>query len=334
MPVPSVRVRLALVVGSLVITLFVLELALLVAGYAYVPMSIQVGETGDARGFHVFEDGNFEYDPDLIWRPKPSQSIFNRQGFRGPDLAARKAVGEVRLFAIGDSNTLGWAGEDGPNWPQDLHDRIRQEYDRAVVVNAGVWGYASFQGVRRFRQTLAFDPDIVLVSFGSNDAHRVLLADREYAANPDRETGLAQLLRRFRLGELLLSGADAISRQGPGEVRPRVPLDEYRANLTTIVDEARERGVDVVLLTRPYEGQIDGPYWWKNWGDDYNVATADVARQTGVPIVDVYSFFKDRTDLFADESHFTAEGHQLAARIVFDHLRPLIAGRVAAAASR
>jgi len=53
-----------------------------------------------------------------------------------------------------------------------------------------------------------------------------------------------------------------------------------------------------------------------------------------VPIVDVYSFFKDRTDLFADESHFTAEGHQLAARIVFDHLRPLIAGRVAAAASR
>ena len=326
--------RVGLLLGSLVLTLLVLEVGLAVIGYEYAPMSIQIGQAGDARGFHVFEDANFEYDPNLIWRPKPSQSIFNRQGFRGPELADTRMPGEVRIFTVGDSNTLGWAGADGPNWPQRLHELAAQEHERAVVVNAGVWGYASFQGVRRFRETLAFDPDIVLVSFGSNDAHRVLVGDREYAANPVRETGLGQLLRQSRLGELLLAAADAASRRRPGEVQPRVSLDEYRANLTTMVQEGRDRGVQVVLLTRPYEGQIDNAYWWKNWGDDYNVVTAEVARDTDVPLVDVYSYFKDRTELFADESHFTAEGHELAADIIFDHLKPLIRSRSAATASR
>jgi lysophospholipase L1-like esterase len=329
-PPLGARARLALVLGSLAFTLVVLELGLWMVGYEYSPMNIEIGQAGDARGFHVFEDANFEYDPELIWRPKPSQSVFNRQGFRGPELTATKSAEEIRIFAIGDSNTLGWAGEAGPNWPGDLNRLVKDVEAHAVVVNAGVWGYASFQGVRRFRQTLPFEPDIVLVSFGSNDAHRVLRSDRDYAANPIRETGPGQLLRRFRLGELLLAAGDALSRRDNGEVQPRVSLEDYRANLMTIVTEARDRNVDVVLLTRPYEGQIENPYWWKNWGHEYNGATADVAREAGVPLVDVYSFFKDLTPLFADESHFTAEGHARAAAIVLDHIRPVVARRAAA----
>ena len=62
----SVGARLALVLGSLLVTLLLLEVALVIIGYEYAPMNIQIGQAGDARGFHVFEDGNFEYDPDLI----------------------------------------------------------------------------------------------------------------------------------------------------------------------------------------------------------------------------------------------------------------------------
>jgi lysophospholipase L1-like esterase len=325
MPRPGLAPRLVLLVGSLLFTLGLLELALITIGYSSTPIDIQVG-TGDTRSLHVFDDDNFEYDPDLIWRPRRSQSIFNSQGFRGPELTLGKPPGRLRLFAVGDSNTLGWAGADGPNWPHDLQELLT---DDVTVVNAGVWGYASYQGVTRFRETLAFDPDIVLISFGSNDAHRVLRADRDYAF-PIREGSAGRLLGRFRLGDLLLAAIERVGRTDAPVLQPRVSLEDYRANLTAIVTEARSHGVAIVLLTRPYVGEIPNPIVWKNWAADYNAATAEVAEELDVPLIDVYSFFKGRDELFADESHFTAEGHEQAAGVILDHIRPLVESRRAA----
>ena len=104
-------------------------------------------------------------------------------------------------------------------------------------------------------------------------------------------------------------------------------LEDYRANLRTMVEEGRARGADVVLLTRPYMGPIDNPLWWKNRAADYAVATLEVAAELDAPLVDVYSYFKGRDDLFNDESHFNDEGHRLAAELIFDHIRPLIERR-------
>lgn len=324
---PSVTAKLVLFVGSLAVTLGLLEVGLRVVGYENNPLSIQIDDTADARAFHVFEDDNFMYDPNLIWRPRAGQSVFNRQGFRGPILPPPATDSRVRVFAVGDSNTLGWAGAGGSNWPLALQDALGPLDDDVVVVNAGVWGYASYQGLVRFRETLAFDPDVVLISFGSNDAHQVLESDRAYAEDPIRTTDTGQWLRRFRLGQLVLAALEGGASDDQPQVRPRVSLDEYRENLTTIVREARDRGVAVALLTRPYIGEIPDAYWWKNWGADYQVATADVARAEGVPFIDVYSFFKGRDELFADESHFTDEGHRLAAELILEQLRPIIAER-------
>lgn len=318
--------RLVLVAGSLVVTLVLVELALRAVGYEQGPLSIQIEDTADARAFHVFQDDNFTYDPLLIWRPRYGQSVFNRQGFRGPELPSATGDPRVRIFAVGDSNTLGWAGADGANWPLDMQDAVGPLDHDVVVVNAGVWGYASYQGLVRFRETLAFDPDLVLISFGSNDAHQVLQSDRAYAENPIRSTDVGQWVRRFRLGQLVLAAVEGRTGSAVPQLQPRVSLEEYRANLTTIVREARARGVAVALLTRPYIGEIPNARWWKNWGADYHEATADVARAEGVPFIDVYSFFKGRDELFADESHFTEEGHRLAAELILEQLRPVIEG--------
>jgi lysophospholipase L1-like esterase len=329
----SIVPLLGLVLVSIAATLALLEGLLRLSGYSATPVDIQIGQQGDQRSFHVFEDQNFEYDPVLIWRPRAGLSVFNRQGFRGPVLADVKKPGELRVFAVGDSNTLGWAGANGPNWPEDLQALVRSVQPDSTVVNAGVWGYASYQGLQRFRQTLAFHPDIVLISFGSNDAHWVVQSDKDYKAQSFRESEAARALASLRLGELVLSAMDRFSRRGANGPGPRVSLDDYRANLTTMVAEAREHGVRIVLLTRPYVGPIDNPTWWKNRGADYNGATADIAREQSVPLIDVYSFFKGRDELFADESHFTAEGHVLAAQVVFDRLKPVIAAVAGAPAT-
>lgn len=323
---PSLAVRLTAVGLALIVTLAVLELGLRVFGFSASPVDIQPGRTLDARAFHLFEDQHFEYHPDLIWAPRRSHTVFNSQGFRGEEIHGPKRPGEVRIFAVGDSNTLGWAGQDGTHWPGNLQLLARQQYGGVTVVNAGVWGYASFQGVARFRQTLQYDPDIVLVSFGSNDAHLVLEPDSAYKARSLRYSVTGQWLQRFRLGELLLSALDGRSRKA--EFVPRVSLDDFRANLRTIASEAKARGVEVVLLTRPYIGAVENELWWKNRGADYSVAAAEVAASEHLGFVDVYSFFKDRDDLFADESHFTDDGHAQAAAIIWAHIKATVERRL------
>lgn len=313
----------ALVVFSVFVTLAAVEGVLTIAGYEYSPLSIEAGPGADAREYHLFEDSSFVYDPDAIWRPKSGFSVFNSQGFRGPEVAARKEPGSLRIFTVGDSNTLGWPGEDGGNWPAGVNDLVQASDPDAVVVNAGVWGYSSYQGLIRLRQVLEFDPDLVLISFGSNDAHPATISDQEFAAMPVRSIGLMRALGEFRLGQLVLALAD---RSGSGgiEVGARVSLEDYRHNLIAMIEACTDRGAQVVLMTRPYAGPVGSALRWKTNAHTYNAATRDVARSAGVGLIDLYSIFKNKDELFADESHFTDEGHRIAAQIVYEDLQPFL----------
>ena len=57
-------------------------------------------------------------------------------------------------------------------------------------------------------------------------------------------------------------------------------------------------------------------------GIDIDAATLNIAREEGVPVIDVYAAFRDRPALFDDESHFGVEGHRLAAELVFEAALP------------
>ncbi|MCX6355267.1 MAG: hypothetical protein NTZ78_10245 [Candidatus Aureabacteria bacterium] len=89
---------------------------MIIIDYNYSPLHIQVLKKNERRDYHSFNDDYFTYDPYLFWRPRSGFSIFNSQGFRGKELPTVKGD-EYRIFAFGDSNTLGWRGKNGPNWP-------------------------------------------------------------------------------------------------------------------------------------------------------------------------------------------------------------------------
>jgi hypothetical protein len=94
-------------------SLLIVEGLLRLVGYSYTPLKIEVIKKNEWRPYHAFQDKNFVYDPALIWRPKIGLSIFNSQGYRGRELAPTKGARELRIFAFGDSNTLGWRGPAG-----------------------------------------------------------------------------------------------------------------------------------------------------------------------------------------------------------------------------
>ena len=190
-------------------------------------------------------------------------------------------------------------------------------------MNAGVWGYSSHQGVARIRQVRPYRPDLVTISFGSNDARRVGTADVDFVGGL-RDPRWSSMLSRWRLGQVVLFLRDALSRLGSNEPRARVGLDDYSDNLRAMVAEARAAGSAVLLMTRPYVGTSARPLWWKNFAPAYNRATLAVADELDVPVIDLYTHFKDRDMLFSDESHFNVAGHRRAATLVLERLRPFL----------
>jgi lysophospholipase L1-like esterase len=325
-PLKQLLIRAGLVAAFTIVGLMISELLLRAAGYHYTPLRIDVQYKSDWRDYHVFEDTSFVSDSYLIWRPKASAAVFNSQGYRGRELEADKKPGSIRIFTVGDSNTLGWGEQNGPNWPLYLDELLQRADSRTTVVNAGVWGYSSFQGRRRFEEVLRFQPDIVFISFGSNDAHRVTISDSDFVNLGGRKLTfyLGRMLNTLRIGQLLLAASDKAFLKEKEQLVARVSLQEYKANLNEIVQEAMRRNIQVVLLTRPYIGKSSDERWWMTYEPDYNAAVEEIANSANVPWIDVYSRFRDRKEYFADESHFNEVGHRLMAQVVYEKIRPIL----------
>jgi lysophospholipase L1-like esterase len=306
-----------------VLVLVLVEKAMEWLDYEYRPLTIAARD--DRRDTLPFREEHFAFDRRLLWRPRAGFRIFNHQGFRGPEVSAERAPGETRIFTLGDSNTLGWRGAEGANWPAMVGELFGPPVQ---VINAGVWGNSSFQGVWRLEDILPHDPDVLTVSFGSNDAHRVRVSDAERSGAGPWTSWLKGRLEDYRLGRVLLGAIDRLGAAGAARTVPRVGLASYRANLRRIAATARAHGARVVFLTRPYIGAPESADSWRVAAPDYNAATIEVAVELGLPTVDLYTIFRHRDALFADESHFTPEGHAIAARLVYEELRPLVQGAV------
>jgi lysophospholipase L1-like esterase len=310
---------------SALITLAACESLLRWIDYRYTPLTIVTVQAGtEWRHVHAFTDRHFVYDPVLIWRPRSGTAPFNSHGFRGPEISRDKRSDTLRVVALGDSNTLGWLDEDDGNWPTELQAILARKYPTIEVVNGGVYGYSSFQGLGRFREILPFAPDVVLISFGLNDAARVTVTDSEFVNRGIRRLDLDQVLVKIRLGQLILQATDGSLAQSRTNLTRRVGLAEYSHNLEEFVRLARGHGVRVVLLTRPVTGESSAREWDDNFDPAYNAKLLEVARRLNVPCIDVYAAFRDKGQYFEDETHFTEEGHVMMARLVAQRIERLL----------
>lgn len=282
-----------------------------------VPMRTMLpGGMEDWRLAHITADRFREPDPVLLWRPAP-RTPYNTHRLKGPEPAVPKPPGVFRVIAYGDSNT---DGPDAGGWTEQLQDSLAARRGagapRPEVLNAGVVGYSSYQGLKRFKaQAERYEPDVVLVSFGWNDA-------APSAGPPDRlwePPPLAGLLRMANRYRAFLAASYAVRPREPppaaaATVRPRVSLDEYADNLERFVALARAERARPVLLTRPHElavEQLRQAPGWRRTVPAYNSALLDVAAAQGVAAIDVRRWAHTRQPSpFADESHFTFEGHE------------------------
>lgn len=261
-------------------------------------------------------------DPVVFWRPAPNPP-YNEQGFKGPVMSVPKPRGVVRVMCYGDSNTDGppetsWATLLGPELQALAGGR------RVESINAGVSGYTSYQGMRKFEMDVdKYEPDMILVSFGWNDAADVIgRPDKEYLPPSPAIAEVQRVLYRTRSFRMLMQWLRQATSE-PSPTGPRVSVEDYKANLRAFVAIARQHGVKVVLLTRPHAEKVPLASGWRSTIPHYNAALREVAAEERVYLLDVHKEAEARQDAFIDECHFTELAHKIAAKVIALKLVPL-----------
>jgi lysophospholipase L1-like esterase len=200
----------------------------------------------------------------------------NKVGLRGPNL---RADGSRRILAIGDSCTFGWRVSEDETYPAQLEGLLNQRAggERYQVINAGVPGYTSYQGLEYLRERgLALRPEIVLIGFGFNDAYR--------SGDIENQLARAHLTTPFFVADDALIYYSSFYRWlrwranqlAPKDLPPRVSPEKYGRNLGAIIEAVQATGANPVLVN-----------FWSPIGDgkDYRDALQAVATRTGTPIV-------------------------------------------------
>jgi len=86
--------------------------------------------------------------------------------------APANAAQPVKILAFGTSLTQGYGLPPGTEFTAILEARLKQAGINAHIVNAGVSGDTSSDGLSRLDWSLADHPDAAIVEMGSNDALR------------------------------------------------------------------------------------------------------------------------------------------------------------------
>jgi len=247
--------------------------------------TVWIEGTDDWRLNHITADNLREPDPVLFWKPV-ARSPYNSQRFKGPVMAAPKPPEVFRILCYGDSNT------DGPKeggWPEALQEMLNQPMSpagrRYEVINAGVAGYSSHQGLLRFEQEVKiYQPDLVIVSFGWNDvALAVGRPDHEFQPSWLQVHLLRWLFKSHLYLVLLenipLRGSSAIDQTLPTVAR--VSVTQYLANMERFANLARQHGASIVFLTRPHRepaATLSRLPLWRGNVPSYNAALREWGR--------------------------------------------------------
>ena len=235
----------------------------------------------------------------------------NSDGFRTKEFEL-KVPGATRIVSIGDPSTFGWGVDPEYTFQELLEQRFRRGRDDGTeVLNLGISGHDSRHGLAIYEHYAKdLEPDVLIVSYGANDARFVLTATDEVLDQDDTWRGTVRdVLYRFAtfrlMRRLILRVYDPIEMvrmraEAEGESRAlvrAVDRDSYEKNLRTIVRGAREAGTRAVLLAVCNE-----PY--------YTRMMQYVASTEGVPFLDAKELFGRHIDdlrghlLYADEVRY------------------------------
>ena len=195
----------------------------------------------------------------------------NELGLRNTPLPKPLASGK-RIVILGPSSAFGWGVQESATYARRLEQALAQRFPLTpiAVINAGQIGYSSWQGLRLYNDELRrLKPDILILAYGINDVDRYRffcndpLPDRLALARQRPAWGVARgnLLGRLALFQRLRRGFAGLRSRltcplpkgAPAVPELRVGAQDYRDNLLSLLESAKQDGGRAILLTSGFQ---------------------------------------------------------------------------------
>ena len=271
----------------------VLSAVVTIAAFAAVEFGLRWGSSSWSELY----DG----DPYTHWRLKPELSIDAVPHLeQGTHFSVRTSADRLRdgqipeaepwVLTVGCSTTFGWGVEAEQAWPEQLERLLGVE-----VINAGVPGHSTHQGLPFAEPLIARRPDAVILGWGLRDGDLAVGPDSQRVEPPALERlELIKALRRI-MGQRSAVKGDAF----------RVPPNEYARNMKTAASWAQAVGASVLVVD-----MTNGP------------AHAEALQTVSLPIIKPRLTAGHRFD--SDPVHFTVDGNRAIAEQLAAHISALL----------
>ena len=281
----------------------------------------------------------------------------NSQRMRSREVSVSESRDRLRVLCMGDSTTFAFGVDFADAWPNQLQAMFDvgqvsnlpvqsgqvENLPHVEVLNAGIPGHTSYQGRQRLAADLEkWHPHLTVITFGNNDGWRWdNLADKEHelsVAHPAtawlNHSRALSWLRSTRMQTTRQQETQDESRWAEQATwnyfdpntnwTPRVSLEDFADNLHAMIDLCRQHNSEVVLIVWPDQRQLLNQPTWRL---PYQVATRQVAEESGVACVDLVPPFESagrwgvERFLPRDVIHVDRAGNRLVAKAIAPHVR-------------
>lgn len=334
----------SLIIGffSTIIVLAAFEVILRWSNFEYSTIPMQVYQPFSST---IIDDMNqrsgneiFQKDNELFWRLKKGGAVgiqkVNQDGFFGERLPQVPPQGVISIACMGDSCTALGLFPYPSRLGNDLKLALGPE--KIFVLNAGVPGYSSLQGVRSFRSLIKkFQINIATFYFNWNDHWKAISKpDKEFSHSSQEIVSMQNIFRKLRFYQFFLylfKKEHIIHKLADSSNKRRVSVADFALNLQKMAKLAHKRGINPIFITAPikkvnllYE-KDELPTNKDNYlihGADeevihrsYNKIIRKIAKETKSNLLDLEKIFdvsKTKFLLMDDGIHLAPAGAQLA----------------------
>ena len=290
------------------------------------------------------------YRPDqrLLWVPTPGKhrvteinhrpETINEQGFRYRENLTSDHNGIYRIFAFGDSVTMGWGVDDDSTYSAQLEKLLNSQNCpnlRFQVVSAGVNAYPQALAVERLNEVVAegdYHPDAVILGYTFNTGferladlqgadrqkllHRVELKSiaRRIAIYNFLIEGILRNLVYYRLREKMMLGTWDTAASAPN-----LPVSHYLKELEKAREVTEAHHVPLIMIMFGTKGEFAPEH-------PYQKAMLEFAHANQVPIVNMMDVMRsqDQDAMYSDDLvHPSPAGHAVIAQQLAPVVRSL-----------
>ncbi len=318
--------KISLAVGTTLVGLLFIELVIRLLGTAPGVTRLQVD----------LPHGTFQSSRNALLRyePRPGSPGVSDYGIRDRDYDLDKPNGGLRLMVIGDSIGYGFCNDRETIALDDLfmkqleQNLRRQSSDPIDVINLCVSGYDTVQEVEFLAEKgLAFQPDIVLVSYCLNDDFDASMELNYFRQQPqfgiDNVIGKKAFLASHLVRLIWLRNWKPDPQPRPTRRPVREKISRTERGFERLAALGKEHGFQPIVVVFPLFEPLDTYRWHKS-----HQRVAALANRYGMQVIDLLEPFKEAShgnlrlmQGRCNREHPDERGHEAAAIAIEKHLR-------------